>query len=417
MKAPPRIFVSHSSQDRDFTSRIVGDLKALGALVWVDYEQIASGNFARSINDGLGRCEYVVMIATRDSVRSSWVQQEVDAAIILKAKRRIKDIFILTCDDFSRQPLPQSWQTLPRLNILTDYTGSIRSLAKSVDLSKDETGGRLAFLSSDAFRMVAAVGIVVLAVAAIVMIGGIIKSSLPAPRSRDVTKVAGQAVAGSYLEFLTKKGRKQGELKTNPIDGTVFIWVPNGLYMAGPGKELKMGRGFWMAREVVTVGQYDAFRRAVTHTLPPSTHLGYENFPVTNISVEDARMYCEWARCTLPTLYQWEKAARGPEGRLYPWGDIFEPSYCWSSVGTATNSVTGPVEVGRYPNGRSPYGCDDMTGNVMQWVRDEDRIRRVGGAYDSTMPEDLTCIPRDEARSAQEALPDVGFRVCGPIIN
>lgn len=68
-----RVFVSHSNLDNVFTARLVGDLKEMRAAVWVDFEKIAAGNFASSINDGLGQCDYVVFVQTPNSLASQWV--------------------------------------------------------------------------------------------------------------------------------------------------------------------------------------------------------------------------------------------------------------------------------------------------------------------------------------------------------
>jgi formylglycine-generating enzyme required for sulfatase activity len=96
--------------------------------------------------------------------------------------------------------------------------------------------------------------------------------------------------------------------------------------------------------------------------------------PVVNVSAEDADAFCAWAGLQLPTEQQWEKAARGTDGRIYPWGNQppgkertlrcnWGDSYAWIHDGY---EYTAPV--GSYPSGASPYGALDMAGNVWEWT-------------------------------------------------
>jgi iron(II)-dependent oxidoreductase len=93
---------------------------------------------------------------------------------------------------------------------------------------------------------------------------------------------------------------------------------------------------------------------------------GYEDHPVTCVSWYGAQAYCQWVGKGLPTEAEWEKAARGTDGRVWPWGNDWDEN-------KVNSRYTGPgstVAVGSYPDGASPYGCMDMTGNAWEWVAD-----------------------------------------------
>jgi len=87
---------------------------------------------------------------------------------------------------------------------------------------------------------------------------------------------------------------------------------------------------------------------------------------VTQVSYEDAEAYCKWAGKEIPTENQWEKAARGPDGNVFPWGNS-EPNDSLANYGML-NGETSPVDY--YKKGQSYYGVYDMAGNAWQWCKD-----------------------------------------------
>ncbi|MDA0998918.1 MAG: SUMF1/EgtB/PvdO family nonheme iron enzyme [bacterium] len=92
---------------------------------------------------------------------------------------------------------------------------------------------------------------------------------------------------------------------------------------------------------------------------------GTSDLPVTLVTWFEAEAYCAWAGKRLPTEAEWEKAARGESGRLYPWGEVASASR--ANLG---KRFSGPLPVGSFPEGRSVYGAMDMAGNAAEWVAD-----------------------------------------------
>ncbi len=127
-----------------------------------------------------------------------------------------------------------------------------------------------------------------------------------------------------------------------------------------------------IGRYPVTNAQYAVFLKQAKYSPPrgwlgPKAPPGKEQHPVVNVSWYDAVAYCDWLRVQstrpyrLPTEAEWEKAARGTDGRVYPWGNVWADGRCHHHSDT-----TAPVNA--HPEGASPFGCLDMAGNVREWT-------------------------------------------------
>jgi formylglycine-generating enzyme required for sulfatase activity len=193
-----------------------------------------------------------------------------------------------------------------------------------------------------------------------------------------------------------KPGTKIGDVCINPIDGAKMMWVPAGEFTMGSKDDQTAAAlkeyqatdqelfksyidaekpqhkvyldGYWMYKYEVTVAQYRKFCEATKREMPQAPNWGWiDTHPMVNVDWQDAAAYANWAVVTLPTEAQWEKAARGTDGRKYPWGNKWDVSKCANSVGKWLKS---PRPVGSYPAGASPFGCMDMAGNVEEWCAD-----------------------------------------------
>lgn len=128
--------------------------------------------------------------------------------------------------------------------------------------------------------------------------------------------------------------------------------------------------GYWIRRYPVTVAQYRAFAQEQRERAGQADLTKPDDHPVTEVTWHDAVAYCQWLSAntgplvTLPTEAHWEKAARGTDGRTWPWGAEHPgQEHCNFDM-----QVGGTTPVGRYsPTGDCPYGCADMAGNVWEW--------------------------------------------------
>jgi formylglycine-generating enzyme required for sulfatase activity len=129
--------------------------------------------------------------------------------------------------------------------------------------------------------------------------------------------------------------------------------------------------------------------------------------PVVGVSWYEADAYARWCGKTLPSEEQWERAARGTDGRNYPWGDDFDKEKCNSRE----SGIGKTTRVTRYPNGISPEGCYDMVGNVREWTVnkwDKGTIVLRGGSWLDDL-DDARCVSRGEFHPIDRSR-RVGFR-------
>lgn len=199
---------------------------------------------------------------------------------------------------------------------------------------------------------------------------------------------------------------------------TETIVIPAGPFLMGDLPHPIELPEFRMAKYPVTNAEYQDFVRATGHR--PPDHWSKDGsyppelarHPVVFVSWESAVAYTEWLGARLPSEAEWEKAARGTDGRLYPWGDEFIAANC----NTSESGTDGTRPVDAHVSGASPYGIIDMAGNVWEWTAthydDEEQWRVLkGGAWDYKGIKDTRCAFRVYFRPNFRNSA-VGFRCC-----
>jgi eukaryotic-like serine/threonine-protein kinase len=176
-----------------------------------------------------------------------------------------------------------------------------------------------------------------------------------------------------------------GSTWTSPKDGMVMVYIPEGNFQMGSNHANEKPvhtvylDAFWIDQTVVTNAMYS--KCVASNACEPPAGGGssddhpsyygnsqFDNYPVVDVTWDMAGTYCKWAGRQLPTEAQWEKAARGTDGRIYPWGNI-APNASLYYV-NYDRKIGDTTEVGIYPKAASVYGMLDAVGNVFQWVAD-----------------------------------------------
>jgi formylglycine-generating enzyme required for sulfatase activity len=339
-----RVFVSYASPDRAFAERLVNDLKAAGAEVWWDVSGIDEGDFLGKINQALQQCQWIVLVLTPNAVASKWVNIEVNAGINRREQGLMRGVLPVLASTVGHDGIPPIWDNLHRYDGVGNYQGEIARLARTLGLS-----GAAAEL----------------------------------PQAAPAIPVGPPDYIPQGLWDLGYRGMHF------PSDGAGLIVppvcdVPAGSFPMGsdtradpqanddelPQHSLTLP-AFQISKYPVTVAEYACFVRAGQQE--PSDwlqQLGKLDHPVVYVSWHDAVAYARWLVAhtgqlwRLPSEAEWEKATRGTDGRIYPWGDTWDPA----KANTGDGGKRGTTPVGSYPAGASPCGAQELAGNVCEWT-------------------------------------------------
>jgi formylglycine-generating enzyme required for sulfatase activity len=313
------IFLSHNHADKPFVRRLAKDLQDAGVRVWLDEAEMMVGDsLIERIRQGIDEMEYLGVILSQNSVRSEWVKREVDIAMNqeIEGKRvKVLPLVIENCElpGFLKGKLYADFRN--RRKYKNELDKVIHRLGKT------------------------------------------------SPRKRTTTDqpFEPEMILIPAGEFLMGSDPKK-DAETSGLEQPQHI-----LYLSD----------YYLAKTPVTNAQYAAFIQATNHDQPKYWNerkppRGKENHPVLYTSWYDAMAYCRWLSeftgksYLLPSEAQWEKGARGPDGRIYPWGDQWDASRCNYWEYFSEEYCITPVDA--YPKGASPYGLLDMVGNIREWT-------------------------------------------------
>ncbi|MBI4383347.1 MAG: SUMF1/EgtB/PvdO family nonheme iron enzyme [Nitrospinae bacterium] len=186
---------------------------------------------------------------------------------------------------------------------------------------------------------------------------------------------------------------------------------------------------FHIDKYEVTTAQYRVFMEAVRRPAPKFSDHAKHNAPdqpVVGVAWQDASDYCQWAGKRLPTEAEWEKAARGTDGRIYPWGNDIDDTK--ANVRGMADKFRYAAPAGSFPQGASPYGVHDMSGNVWEWTSSwylpypgnkhenenyGEKYKVIkGGSWNSNM--DLARVALRGKAPPDQQQNYIGFRCAGP---
>ena len=385
-----QIFISYSRKDISFVEKMAGDLKNAGLEVWYDVSGLAGGaHWRREIENAINNSQFIVVVLSPDSIESDWVEREFLFAS--NRKRPIIPLLYRACE------LPMNYLNLNYIDVQGNkYRENFDELLQALRIEPDP--GIVPPSRKPAFSLKTGL------IAAFVLLLGTLMAVLLPKISNNTPPVVVTISQTSRPPSEPSPTRETPQASPIPVAISSVTPAPNPAEISDldpsgnpiamrlvPEGEFTMGSkigepdeapvhnvyldAFYMDTYEVTNALYEACVSAGVcdppHQVNSYSHSSYygnsefDNYPVVYVDWSQAKAYCEWRSADLPTEAQWEKAARGTDGRVYPWGEGINCER--ASYGGCQSDIDG---VGSYESGISPFGLYDMAGNVWEWVSD-----------------------------------------------
>jgi formylglycine-generating enzyme required for sulfatase activity len=382
------IFLSYSRRDNDIMQRIRDHLREAGFAVWTD-EGIETGtrSWKRAIEEAIRSAECVVCIFSPDANQSEWVRAELDFAE-LHGKR----IYPVLARGDQRSAIPFGFASMQWVDIRNDFSGEEfqHNMQKLVAAVRDHNPPEADLTVEEPLTLEAEKGEIRVRPPSLVphiRITEKLQTALDTindPKSSPLERVH----AGNMLNTPLDPRRGVG-IRMDGIPDIDWIKIPAGEFVYQNAQRIRLPT-YYIARYPVTYAQFQCFvddpkgysqdrwweSLAVRQQKVGEQTFRTANHPRENVSWYDAVAFCRWLsyrvnyEIRLPTDAEWEKAARGSDGRQYPWGmDYLSGCANCNEVTTSSNGYflfeTSPVGV--FTQSASPYGVLDMSGNVWEW--------------------------------------------------
>jgi formylglycine-generating enzyme required for sulfatase activity len=394
------IFISYSHKDKTYVHKLQEALQKEGFEVWIDDRIDYGEEWPAEIEWRLDNCEAFIVVVSSNAKKSKWVQNEVR-----RAERKELPMFPLLLEgepwlyietiqwfDVTKGNIPDEKFFRRLANFANRNRPVVAEEPKPVPVQKSPRKWDT--------RIIAAIASIVVIFAAIFglpwnkwfVAASDIATVTP---TNTATFIPSQPTLTKTKALLTSTFTPASPTKTETptftpttallpeeiIDdkGITMRLVPAGTFMMGseqgykekPIHEVYLDT-YYMDIYEVTNAAYKLCVSDGVCELPRDTNTKYnksryDNHPVVYVDWDKAKAYCTWRGARLPTEAEWEKAARGTDGRTYPWGE--EEINC-GKANYGSNCFKDTTPVGTYENGKSPYGMYDMIGNVWEWVND-----------------------------------------------
>jgi len=377
--SPLRVFLCHTAADKPAVRNLYHRLRADGFEPWLDEEDLLPGQkWQKEIPKAVAASDVVIVCLSRAALtRAGYVQEEIKFALDVADQQPEDSIFLIPlrleeCD------VPHRLQGLHWVNLFDDrgYGRLVRGLKMKAEALRQaqDTAKAEGEAKAEAEKEV--------------------RSSVKEAPVRPKAKTSGDAYVSPIIQSPTPVPQPPTPDRL-PFEPEMIL-IPAGEFLMGSDpKKDKHAReneqpqhtlylpDYYLAKTPVTNTQYAAFVQATDYRPPQRSEdwakpynwngqippKGKENHPVVLVSWDDAVAYCHWlAEATgklyhLPTEAEWEKGARGTDGRIYPWGNEWDAKKC--NAYESKKDSTTPVDA--YPAGASVYGLLDMAGNVWEW--------------------------------------------------